>query len=152
VSSEFSSRSIVLVDVHQCGTSCGFSVPYYDFVGHRDILDKHFAAKQKKYEEGNEGESIDRYWAWKSQKSIDGLPGMKRGIEYAQKEGVEPLKKMVGKYAPENRERDRGMRERVEPVHLLLVLLLGIVIGGAMALSVVTPERLQALREKSVVV
>ena len=42
--------------------------------------------------------------------------------------------------------------ERVEAVHLLLVLLLGMVIGGAMALSVVTPERLQALRQKSVVV
>ncbi|EMD88841.1 hypothetical protein COCC4DRAFT_31980 [Bipolaris maydis ATCC 48331] len=151
LSSAFSSRSIIVVDVHQCGTSCGFSVPYYDFVGHRDILEKHFANKQKKYEEGNTEESMDRYWAWKSQKSIDGLPGMKRGVEFAEKEGVAPLKKMVGRYAPENQARE-GAREKLEPVHLLLVLLLGMVIGGAMALSVVTPERLQALRAKSMVV
>ncbi|USP79645.1 uncharacterized protein yc1106_06919 [Curvularia clavata] len=146
----FSTRSIILVSVHQCGTSCGFSVPYYDFVGHRDILDKHFAAKEKKYREGDEKESMDRYWAWKSQKSIDGLPGMKRGVEVAKKEGIAPLKKMVGRWAPENRG-GMGMEQKVEVGYLVLVLLLGMVIGGAMALSVVSPERLMALREKSVV-
>ncbi|RAR05487.1 signal transduction histidine kinase [Stemphylium lycopersici] len=151
VETTFSSRSIILVNVHQCGTSCGFSVPYYDFVGHRDILDKHFLAKEKKFNEGKEEESMDRYWAFKSQLSIDGLPGMKRGYEFAKQNGVQPLKKMVGPYAPGGDKRSSG-REKIEPVHLLLVLLLGIIIGGAMALSVVTPERLQALRGKSIVV
>jgi hypothetical protein len=37
-------------------------------------------------------------------------------------------------------------------MYLFVVLLLGIVIGGAMALSVVTPERLRALQEKGMVV
>jgi hypothetical protein len=144
------SRSIIIIDVHQCGTSCGFSVPYYDFVGHRDILNEHFRKKDDKYKAGEEKESMDYYWAWKSQLSIDGLPGMKRGYEFAQKHGVKPLKKMVGPYAPVA----GGVRRRdgIEPMYLFVVLLLGIVIGGAMALSVVTPDRLRALQEKGMIV
>ncbi|KAH7346048.1 hypothetical protein BKA66DRAFT_576667 [Pyrenochaeta sp. MPI-SDFR-AT-0127] len=138
------SRSIIMVDIHQCATSCGYSVPYYEFKGHRTILDDHFAKKDAKYREGNEAESMDRYWAWKSQLSIDGLPGMKRGYDFAQKNKVAPLKKMIGPYAPSSPR----TASRIEPIHLLLVLFLGIVIGGAMALSVVTPERLQALQRK----
>ncbi|KAF2023230.1 hypothetical protein EK21DRAFT_81392 [Setomelanomma holmii] len=141
------SRSIIVVDVDQCATSCGFSVPYYDFVGHRPILDDHFAKKEAKYNAGNEEESMDYYWAWKSQLSIDGLPGMKRGYEFAQKKGVKPLKKMVGK-AGKIAEEGAAAKEKIGVEHLLIVLLLGIIIGGALSLSVVTPERLIALREK----
>lgn len=54
------SRSIILVDVHQCATSCGFSVPTYEWTGWRTTLDDFFAKKEKKYLEGQEGESIDR--------------------------------------------------------------------------------------------
>jgi hypothetical protein len=54
------SRSIIIVDVDQCATSCGFSVPYYDFVGHRPILDDFFAKKAEKFEKGDEKESMDR--------------------------------------------------------------------------------------------
>lgn len=53
-------RSIIVVDVHQVGSSCGFSVPYYDFKDYRPILNDHFAKKAKKFEEGNEKESMDR--------------------------------------------------------------------------------------------
>jgi hypothetical protein len=138
------SRSIIVVDVHQCATSCGFSVPYYDFKGFRPILNDHFAKKEKKFQEGDEGESIDRYWAWKSQLSIDGLPGMKRGVEYAKKHNVAPLKKMKGKWAP----KEPRTVKNTDPALVFLVLLLGIVIGGALSLSVVTPERLLALQRK----
>ncbi|OAL44751.1 hypothetical protein IQ07DRAFT_592041 [Pyrenochaeta sp. DS3sAY3a] len=138
------SRSIIVVNVHQCGTSCGYSVPYYDFKGHRSILDDFFAKKAKKFDDGNEKESMDAYWAWKSQASIDGLPGMKRGVDWAKKNKVAPLKKMVGPYAP-RAPRTVGS---VEPIYLLIAVFLGIVIGGAMALSVVTPERLRALQQK----
>jgi hypothetical protein len=72
---------------------------------------------------------------------------MKRGYEYARQNGVKPLKKMVGK-AGENAQRRAAAKERIGIEHLLIVLLLGIVIGGALSLSVVTPERLVALREK----
>ncbi|KAF2715856.1 hypothetical protein K431DRAFT_205060, partial [Polychaeton citri CBS 116435] len=34
-------RSVVVVDVHQAGTSCGFSVPFYDFKEHRQTLNQH---------------------------------------------------------------------------------------------------------------
>ncbi|KAJ4339804.1 hypothetical protein N0V87_003004 [Didymella glomerata] len=87
------SRSIIIVDVHQCATSCGFSVPYYDFVAHRPILNEHFEKKERKFKEGDEKEGMDYYWAWKSARSVDGMPGMKRGVEYAEKNGVKPLRK-----------------------------------------------------------
>ena len=133
-----------MVDVHQCATSCGFSVPEYEFVNHRSTLNDFFEKKDAKFQAGEAKESIDTYWAWKNQASIDGMPGMKRGVEYARQNDVKPLKKMVGRYAPEAVRRVGG----IEQIHLLLVLFLGMVIGGTMALSVVTPERLQGLREK----
>lgn len=42
----------------------------------------------------------NRYWAYKNAESMDGLPGMKRGVETGKRENVEPIKKMVGPYAP----------------------------------------------------
>lgn len=78
---------------------------------------------------------------------------MKRGCAFAQEHGVKPMKKWVGRYAPDANGNTTASlsRERIEPIHLLLVLLLGIIIGGAMSLSVVTPERVQALQNKSMV-
>lgn len=144
------SRSIILVDVHQCATSCGFSVPYYEFAGHRPILNDFFEKKEKKFQAGDEKESMDRYWAWKSARSIDGMPGMKRGVEVAEKFDVKPLKKWKGKYAPGGplAYGHRRARENTDKALVFLVLLLGIVIGGALSLSVVTPERLRALQRK----
>lgn len=143
-------RSIIMVDIDQVATSCGFSVPYYDFVAHRPILDEHFAKKDAKFQAGDEKESMDRYWSWKSQLSIDGLPGMKRGYEFARRNGVKPLKKMVGR-AGEVAERNAGMysaRERVGVVHLLMVLVLGMVIGVAAVCSFLSPEGLKLLQAK----
>ncbi|KAH5627132.1 hypothetical protein HBI51_220440 [Parastagonospora nodorum] len=143
-------RSIIMLDIDQVATSCGFSVPYYDFVAHRPILDDFFAKKQDKFEKGDEKESMDRYWSWKSQLSIDGLPGMKRGYEFAQRNGVKPLKKMVGR-AGEVAERNAGMygeKERVGMVHLLVVLVLGMVIGAAAVCSFLSPEGLKVLQAK----
>lgn len=125
-----------MLDIDQVATSCGFSVPYYDFVAHRPILDDFFAKKQDRFDMGDEKESMDRYWGWKSQLSIDGLPGMKRGYEFARRNGVKPLKKMVGR-AGKVAERNAGLysaRERVGVVHLLVVLVLGVVIGGTAVL------------------
>jgi hypothetical protein len=36
------------------------------------------------------------YWAFKNQLSMDGLPGMQRGVETAKKVDIKPIKKMVG--------------------------------------------------------
>lgn len=53
-------RSIIIVDVHQAGSSCGFSVPVYEFKSHREVLNDYFKAKERKYKQGNEKESMDR--------------------------------------------------------------------------------------------
>ena len=95
-------RAIIIVDIHQVGTSCGFSVPYYEFKEYRPILNDFFAKKAKKAEAGDEKESIDHYWAYKTAWSNDGLPGMKRALEYGKKKDVTPMKKMVGPHAPKN--------------------------------------------------
>jgi hypothetical protein len=54
-------RSIVLVDIHQVGTSCGFAVPFFDFKEFRPTLNDFMRKKAEKYAAGNEEESMDRY-------------------------------------------------------------------------------------------
>ncbi|KAF2199569.1 hypothetical protein GQ43DRAFT_111809 [Delitschia confertaspora ATCC 74209] len=144
----YHSRSIIVVDIHQVGSSCGFSVPFYEFKGWRNTLDEVFEKKKKKYEEGKEEESMERYWAWKSQASIDGLPGMRRGMEVAKREGVAPLKKMVGAWAVENRQRLRREGRRVDGVYLLVVGLLGVVIGMVVVAMGVEPETVGLVQER----
>jgi hypothetical protein len=60
-------RSIIHVVVDRISDSCGMSVPYFDYVGHRPQLDDW--AKRK----GEAG--LEEYRREKNQKSIDGLPG-----------------------------------------------------------------------------
>lgn len=62
-------RAIITVDVTRVGSSCGYSVPFYDFVGDRDVLDKWTAAK------GAAG--LEEYQKMKNAQSIDDLPGLK---------------------------------------------------------------------------
>ncbi|KAF2117378.1 hypothetical protein BDV96DRAFT_644802 [Lophiotrema nucula] len=140
------SRSIILLDIHQVGSSCGFSVPYYDFKGYRTILNDFFKKKDKAFNGGKEAESMDRYWAYKSQLSIDGLPGMKRGYEYAQKNGIAPLKKMIGPYAPKAPRTIKGVT--VSPIHLFLVALLSFIIGVVLTVSLAPPEVVRQIQYK----
>jgi hypothetical protein len=39
-------RSVIVVDVEQVGSSCGFSVPFYEFKGFRSTLNDFFKKKQ----------------------------------------------------------------------------------------------------------
>ncbi|KAF2433956.1 hypothetical protein EJ08DRAFT_693988 [Tothia fuscella] len=94
------SRSIIVVDVHQAGSSCGFSVPFYEFKEHRTVLNDFFSNREKRFKEGKKEESIDRYWAYKNAWSMDGLPGLERALVTGKVEHVEPIKKMVGPHAP----------------------------------------------------
>ncbi|KAF2192866.1 pyridoxamine phosphate oxidase family protein [Zopfia rhizophila CBS 207.26] len=137
------SRSIILVDVHQVATSCGFSVPFYDFKAFRPTLNEFFEKKEKAYLNGKADESMDKYWAYKSQLSIDGLPGMKRGYEYAQKHKIAPLKKMVGPYAPKAPRTSDAM----SPIYLVFVALLSFVMGAAITLTLVSPGIVQRIQE-----
>ncbi|KAI1178964.1 pyridoxamine phosphate oxidase family protein [Nemania sp. FL0916] len=104
-------RSVIVVDIHQVGTSCGFQVPFFAFVDHRRVLEEHFRKKADRYERGNEKESMDRYWALKNAWSMDGLPGMQRAMRAGKEFSIEPAKKMVGKFAPKNGGSGKGSVE-----------------------------------------
>jgi len=63
-------RQIIDIQVELVQTSCGMSIPYFDFKAERRELDDWARGK------GEEG--IKDYWKEKNEKSIDGLP---TGIE-----------------------------------------------------------------------
>jgi hypothetical protein len=59
-------RQIIVADIYKVQTSCGFSVPYYSYVGERDHA--------QKWAE-NKGEAgLEAYKAEKNLVSLDGLP------------------------------------------------------------------------------
>ncbi|KAK3075360.1 hypothetical protein LTR53_001365 [Teratosphaeriaceae sp. CCFEE 6253] len=122
------SRTIVIVDVHQVGSSCGFSVPFYDFREFRPVLNNFFEKKKEKFDAGHHEESMDRYWAYKNAWSMDGLPGMRRALVAAKEEGVAPIKKMVGPWAPKRYQDGRGFS--VEQV--LMIALMSFMLGMAL--------------------
>ncbi len=59
-------RQIIQIQIEQVQTSCGYAVPFYEFVSHRPVLEEW---AEKKGESG-----IAEYWQKKNQQSIDGLP------------------------------------------------------------------------------
>ncbi|EAQ42785.1 pyridoxamine 5'-phosphate oxidase family protein [Polaribacter sp. MED152] len=59
-------RQIFDIHVDSAQTSCGMSIPYYEYKGERNDLNN-WAAEQGK-------EGIKQYWEDKNQTSIDGLP------------------------------------------------------------------------------
>lgn len=61
-------RSIIVADIDRTSNSCGFSVPFMDFVEHRPTLARHW--------EGKDDEELADYWAKKNETSIDGLPAV----------------------------------------------------------------------------
>jgi hypothetical protein len=63
---ELSTRQIIVADIHKVQTSCGFSVPMYDYAGERDYAEKWALTK------GADG--LEAYKAEKNRVSIDGLP------------------------------------------------------------------------------
>ncbi len=69
------------------------------------------------------------YWAYKSAWSIDGMPGMKRGLTAAKTHKVAPLKKMVGPLAPTRYHSGLGF----SVLQMLLIALLSFLIGLTVA-------------------
>lgn len=61
-------RSVIEVECDRIQTSCGYAVPFMDFVGERDTLHEWGARKDP--------EAIADYHAEKNSVSIDGLPGI----------------------------------------------------------------------------
>jgi hypothetical protein len=61
-------RAIVVVDVTRVSDSCGYAVPYYDFVGDRGLLDQ--------WAENRGVEKLQKYHATRNAESIDGIPAL----------------------------------------------------------------------------
>jgi hypothetical protein len=59
---------VVVVRCDRVADSCGYSVPLMDFVGDRDLLDRHQERRDDAY--------YQRYWAERNTASIDGLPAL----------------------------------------------------------------------------
>jgi len=133
-------RAIIWLDIEQVGTSCGFSVPYYDFVGYRTQLEDFAANRQRKFERtGDWHDSYEQYWAWKNAKSVDGLPGLKRAVRDAREKGVQPLVKFVGLQEVYGQERN-GVKMGGRHSQWV-VLAIGIFIGLLIALLLQRADR-----------
>lgn len=61
-------RAVVTVDVSRVSSSCGYAVPFFDYVGDRDLLEK--------WAERKTDEELTKYRVAKNTTSIDGLPAL----------------------------------------------------------------------------
>jgi hypothetical protein len=59
-------RQIIVADIYQVSTSCGFGVPIYDYAGEREHA--------QKWAEGKGPEGLETYKQQKNLRSLDGLP------------------------------------------------------------------------------
>ncbi|HEX3824009.1 MAG TPA: pyridoxamine 5'-phosphate oxidase family protein [Mycobacteriales bacterium] len=64
-------RAIIVVDVNRVSDSCGYSVPLFEFVGDRDLLDR--------WTENRGPAKLAEYRATRNAESIDGLPSLPVG-------------------------------------------------------------------------
>jgi hypothetical protein len=82
-----------------------------------------------------------RYWAYKNAWSMDGLPGMRRGLAAGKRHKVTPIVKMVGPFAPKRYHNGYGFGLS----HVMLIALLSFVIGLLLAAKV--PFVLEKVRD-----
>jgi len=123
-------RAIVVVDIHQVGTSCGFSMPVYDFKEFRQTLNDFAVKKVANDEKGDVKNGMEAYWAFKNSESMDGLPGMRRGVETAKNNNVTPITKMVGAAALKT---PRNVSNRLSSTSPVVIALLSFFAGLAVA-------------------
>jgi Pyridoxamine 5'-phosphate oxidase len=64
-------RNVVFIDIERIADSCGWGVPFYEFKGQRDQL--------QRWTENREQEEWERRRFDSNASSIDGLAGLKRG-------------------------------------------------------------------------
>lgn len=64
-------RSVISITVERISDSCGYGVPFMDFVEHRPTMDQWAARK------GTDG--IRDYWVEQNLESVDGLPSLHLG-------------------------------------------------------------------------
>jgi len=66
------SRAVIVIDIHKVGTSCGYAVPFYQFLSHRSQLLDVFDGREKP----DSKFFLPRYWVEKNAKSMDGMPSV----------------------------------------------------------------------------
>jgi len=59
-------RQIYDMSVEMLQTSCGYAVPFFDYVDDRDVL--------KNWAEGKGRDGVRTYWTERNQQTIDGMP------------------------------------------------------------------------------
>lgn len=84
-------RAIVRVDVHRVSDTCGFAVPFMDYVGERPLL--------RSYWDGKDADDVEAYHEKKNRTSIDGLPAIPPGSAAAPAAAPAP-ETSVGAAAP----------------------------------------------------
>ena len=62
---QIGNRQLVDIEVEMVQTSCGFGVPFMEFKGERDTLEK--------WADNKGEEEIKTYWQEKNSKSLDGV-------------------------------------------------------------------------------
>ncbi|KAB5593555.1 Aldehyde dehydrogenase [Ceratobasidium theobromae] len=104
------SRAAIEVKIHKVGSSCGYSVPFYEWVGERTLLVDVMAPREKQDAEACPAalksdidptaylmpspfnplpassvpeKSMRKYWAVKNVRSVDGIPGLHLGRVFA---------------------------------------------------------------------
>ncbi|KAI5122690.1 hypothetical protein M0805_009743 [Coniferiporia weirii] len=112
------SRAVIIVDVHKVGSSCGYSVPFYEFKGDRTLLHEHamryegadraFEAENPTADKSEERaeKGLKDYWLHHNAQSIDGLPSMIRApfaadtphTTWTRERGIEDSKAAVAEY------------------------------------------------------
>ena len=65
-------RQIIMVNVDQVQTSCGFGVPYFEYTGERD--------QAIRWAENKGADGIEKYQSEKNRVSLDGLPTAMFGL------------------------------------------------------------------------
>ena len=63
---QLATRQIIVADIYKVQTSCGFSVPYYEYLGERD--------QAQKWAEHKGADGLELYKQEKNRTSMDGLP------------------------------------------------------------------------------
>ncbi|KAF8154757.1 hypothetical protein B0H34DRAFT_752830 [Crassisporium funariophilum] len=79
------SRAAIVIDIHKVGSSCGYSIPFFDFKSHRMRLHTSMAKKEAEDTKASTpstppslrtDKGLKAYWNNKNSQSIDGLPGL----------------------------------------------------------------------------
>ena len=55
-------RAVIVVEVHRVQSSCGFSIPFYDYLGERNVLKDYFAERTEQQADGDKLRSIYCIW------------------------------------------------------------------------------------------